>query len=274
MNLTLHPATSIVVERLSTHLPQSLLLSGEDGVGLGAVARQLAGHNVMAIIEPTDAKEHIDHSRGTIGVEIIRRLYEQTRARHTKRQVVIIDYADRMSHGAQNAFLKLLEEPNEHIHFILTSHNPKQLLPTIRSRVQEATILPITGEQTADYIQRMGITDPRKQAQLQFIGGGLPAKLTRLTQDDDYFAEEARVMSDARTFIQGTTFEKLTLINAYASSRDKALLLLDSALMILRRSISGNPEPRLIHQMERLLSARELIEANHHIKLQLTQIVL
>ena len=81
-------------------------------------------------------------------------------------------------------------------------------------------------------------------------------------------------MSDARTFIQGTTFEKLTLINAYASSRDKALLLLDSALMILRRSISSNPEPRLVHQMDRLLNACELIEANHHVKLQLTQVVL
>lgn len=274
MSLTLHPATSIVVERLGTRLPQSLLLGGEEGVGLSTIAKQLAGHNIMAIVEPTDSKERIDHSRGTIGVEVIRHLYERTRARHTKHQVVIVDDADRMSHGAQNAFLKLLEEPNERIHFILTSHSPKQLLPTIRSRVQEATILPITDEQTTDFIQGIGVTDPRKQAQLRFIAGGLPAKLTRLTEDDDYFAEEARVMSDARTFIQGTTFEKLTLINTYASSRDKSLLLLDSALMILRRSISGNPEPRLIYQMERLLSARELIEVNHHIKLQLTQIVL
>lgn len=274
MNLTLHPATSIVVERLSTRLPQSLLISGEEGVGLSTIAKQLAGRHLMAIVEPTDTKEHTDHNRGTIGVEAIRRLYEQTRARHTRHQVVIVDDADRMSHGAQNAFLKLLEEPNESIHFILTSHKPKRLLPTIRSRVQEASILPITDEQTTGFIQSIGVADPRKQAQLRFIGGGLPAKLTRLTRDDDYFAEEARVMSDARTFIQGATFEKLTLINAYASNRDKALLLLDSSLMILRRSISGNPEPRMIHQMERLLSARELIEANHHVKLQLTQIVL
>lgn len=274
MNLTLHPATTIVVERLSTHLPQSLLLSGEEGVGLGTVGRRLAGRHVMAVVEPTDAKERVDHVSGTIGVEAIRRLYEQTRARYVEHQVVIVDDADRMSHGAQNAFLKLLEEPNEHIHFILTSHSPKRLLPTIRSRVQDVHILPITDQQTTDFIQTLGVDDSRKQAQLRFIGSGLPAKLTRLTQDDDYFAEEARVMSDARTFIQGTTFEKLTLINAYASSRDKALLLLDSALMILRRSISSSPEPRLIHQMERLLGARELIEANHHIKLQLTQIVL
>lgn len=274
MSLVLHPRTELLVSRLGEHLPQSLLLSGESGVGLGSIAKQLAGKHLIALIEPTDSKEKIDHARGTVSVEAIRRLYEQTRARQTQRQVVIIDDADRMSHGSQNAFLKLLEEPNEHIHFILTSHQPKRLLPTIRSRVQEVTALPITDDQTKTLLNTLGIADARKQAQLKFIAAGLPAKLTRLIEDEAYFTEEAQTMSDARTFIQGTSFEKLTVANKYAASREKAIQLLDSTLMIARRSISGNPEPRLIHQLERLLAAREAIDANHHIKLQLTQIVL
>lgn len=274
IGLTLHPTSRALVERLASHLPQSLLISGEDGVGLSTIAKHLGGKDTIAIIEPTDAKDKIDHARGTISVEVVRRLYEQTRARHTRRQVIVIDDADRMSHGAQNAFLKLLEEPNEYIHFILTSHHPKQLLPTILSRVQASVILPLTDEQTTDFIAQLAITDAKKQAQLRFISNGLPAKLVRLVQDDAYFAEQAHIMSDARTFIQGTTFDKLVLVNAYASSRDKALTLIDSALVILRRSLSGHPEPRLIHQMERLLGAREAIDANHNVKLQLTQIVL
>jgi replication-associated recombination protein RarA len=274
MTLTLHPTSRALVERLAIRLPQSLLLSGERGVGLHSIATHLSHGHIMAIVEPTDAKEKVDHERGTISVEVIRRLYEQTRARHTKRQVVIIDDADRMSHGAQNAFLKLLEEPNENIHFILTSHHPKRLLPTILSRVQESVILPITEEQTADFISQLAVPDAKKQAQLRYIGNGLPAKLMRLTQDDDYFADEARIMSDARTFIQGTSFEKLVVVNSYAASRDKALALLDSALVILRRSVSSHPDSQLVHQMERLLNAHEAIDANHNVKLQLTQVVL
>lgn len=274
MNLTLHPLSDTLVQRLGEHLPQSLLLSGEEGVGLSSVAKTIASHNVTAILEPTDSKEAIDHARGTISIEVIRRLYEQTRGRQTKRQVIIIDDADRMSHGAQNAFLKLLEEPNDNVHFILTSHRPKQLLPTIRSRVQEATILPISAEQTVNFISNLKVTDAKKQAQLTFIASGLPAKLTRLVQDEEYFAREAKAMADARTFIQGTSFEKLGLINEYATSRERAVQLLDSALMIVRRSVSTHPEPRLIHQLERLLAAREAIDANHNTKLQLTQIVL
>lgn len=273
-SLTLHPTSRVLIERLSGRLPQSLLLSGENGVGLSTIAKHLGNGHIMAIIEPTDTKEKVDHDRGTISVEVVRRLYEQTRARHTKRQVVIIDDADRMSHGAQNAFLKLLEEPNEFIHFILTSHQPKQLLPTILSRVQASVILPVTEEQTADFVAQLGVTDAKKLAQLRYIGSGLPAKLIRLMEDDAYFADQARIMSDARTFIQGVTFEKLVLANAYASSRDKALALLDCALVILRRSVSGHAEPRLVSQMERLLAAREAIDANHNVKLQLTNIVL
>jgi len=51
-------------------------------------------------------------------------------------KVAIVDEADRMSHSAQNAFLKTLEEPpNESIIILLTS-SPQSLLPTIRSRCQ------------------------------------------------------------------------------------------------------------------------------------------
>lgn len=274
MNLVLHPSTEILVQRLEQHLPQSLLLSGDVGVGLRTIAEHLAGAHVLAVIEPTDSKDNVDHNRGTISIESIRRLYEQTRARQTRQQIVIVDDADRMSHGAQNAFLKLLEEPNEYIHFILTAHRPKQLLPTIRSRVQTVNILPVNDDQTVDILRNLGVEDAKKCAQLTFIAAGLPAKLARLVGDSDYFADEAKAMGDARTFIQGTTFEKLALVSTYAASREKAIQLIDSSLMIVRRSVSNNPEPRFVHQLERLLAAREAIDANHHIKLQLAQIVL
>lgn len=273
MNLVFHPASHDLINRLRVHLPQSLLVSGERGTGLTSTAKYIAGGQVVAIVEPVDVKGTVDHERGTIKIEAIRQLYEQTRAKHTSPQAVIIDSADHMSHGAQNAFLKLLEEPNEHIHFILTAHNPRALLPTIHSRVQEVTLLSITAEQTAAFLREQGVTDAKKLAQLRFIADGLPAELGRLIADDDYFAIRAGNMGDARTFIQGTTFERLEVAFKYSTQREKALQLLDSALTILRKSLSSNPEPRLIAQLERTLAAREAIDTNHHARLQLTRIV-
>lgn len=53
-----------------------------------------------------------------------------------KFKVVIVDEAHRMSNGAQNAFLKTLEEPPANSVIILITSNPDSLLPTIRSRCQ------------------------------------------------------------------------------------------------------------------------------------------
>lgn len=51
-------------------------------------------------------------------------------------KIGIIHEADRLNEQAQNAFLKTLEEPPQKCMFILTTANPSELLPTIRSRCQ------------------------------------------------------------------------------------------------------------------------------------------
>lgn len=273
MNLVLHPTTAELVDRVRTHLPASLLIEGDEGVGLMTLARELAGSQLMAVLEPTDKDGKIDHQKGSIKIEAIRDLYERTRGKHTSSQIVIVDDADTMSHGAQNAFLKLLEEPGEHIHFILTAHRPRLLLPTIHSRVQHLSALTVTAEQTATFIKQNNVVEAKKVAQLQFIAAGLPAEIVRLLASDDYFADKASAMSDARTFLQGTSFERMAVAFRY-TQREKALQLLDSALMILRRSLSRQPEQKLVAQLDKFLAAREAIDANHHVRLQLAQLVI
>lgn len=273
-NLIVHDATRIHIENIQKDLPQSLLLSGEYGVGLKTIAKAIAGKDLAAIIQPQDKKEAIDPENGTITVEIIRRLYDQTRSKRTSAQVIVIDNADRMSRGAANAFLKLLEEPSQHVHFILTSHEPQNLLPTIRSRVQQVTIQPVSHSQTSDYIAGLGISDATKLRQLEFIASGLPAELFRLATNDEYFSERAKLMADARDFLMADTYKKITIVQKYQSDRSRALLLIDSALVIARRSVSAKPQQSLIRQLGQLLAVREHIAANYNVKLQLTQFVL
>lgn len=52
-------------------------------------------------------------------------------------KVYIIEDAETMNERAQNAALKLLEEPPEGVHFILCTANPERLLVTVRSRCTE-----------------------------------------------------------------------------------------------------------------------------------------
>ncbi len=268
MTLITHPVNQTRLDILAEHLPQSLLLTGEPGVGLLTTARHLAGKQLVAVLRPQDAKEHDDPS-GTITVQMIRRLYDQTRAKHTMRQIVIIDDADRMSLGAQAAFLKLLEEPNTFIYFILTSHTPGRLLPTIRSRVQQIDLQPATNDQTTTLIATLGITDSTKQAQLRFIAPGLPAEIARLTADQAYFNDRAKIMTDARQLLQSDPYQQLLIITRYQSDRIAAQRLVDSMLLVARRSLSAKPQTGLIKQLDKLLSVQTNLQANHSVRLQL-----
>jgi DNA polymerase-3 subunit delta' len=272
-SLVIHPSSQKILDTLQHDLPQSLLVSGQKGTGLLTIARQLSARHLAAILQPQDAKGNLDES-GTISVEMIRRLYEQTRAKHTARQVIIIDDADRMSHGAQSAFLKLLEEPGSHMAFILTSHAADRLLPTIRSRVQHVALRPITTVQTQALIATLSVTDTTKQAQLAYIANGLPAEIYRLVHDDETFAVRAAIIGDARTFLQGTPYQKSLVVQKYKSDRPGALLLVDSTTAILRRTLSAKPQQILVTQLERLLEIREHIASNYSVSLQLMQFVL
>jgi DNA polymerase-3 subunit gamma/tau len=54
----------------------------------------------------------------------------------SKRKVYLVDEVQMLSAAAANALLKTLEEPPEHVVFVLATTNPEKVLPTIRSRAQ------------------------------------------------------------------------------------------------------------------------------------------
>ncbi|MDD4772539.1 MAG: hypothetical protein PHZ09_02920 [Eubacteriales bacterium] len=75
-------------------------------------------------------------NRKTIGVDTIRALKEAASltANELDVKIFIIEYADSMTLQAQNAFLKLLEEPPRDVYMFLLCENSAALLPTVRSR--------------------------------------------------------------------------------------------------------------------------------------------
>ncbi len=68
------------------------------------------------------------------------------------RRVYILDEAHMLSRAASNALLKTLEEPPEHVHFVLATTEPYKLLDTVRSRSQRFDFHPIGVEIMSDYL--------------------------------------------------------------------------------------------------------------------------
>ena len=112
---------------------QSTILAGNDIAILmdkaRDLARQLDGKSI--------AVEHLELGDK---VKEIRELYRFTRGIASEPLVFIINadsfFATTTNEPWQNAFLKLFEEPNPNIYFILTTTEPHKLLPTILSRGQ------------------------------------------------------------------------------------------------------------------------------------------
>ncbi|WP_208435823.1 DNA polymerase III subunit delta' [Bartonella phoceensis] len=62
-------------------------------------------------------------------------------------RIVIIDPAEDMNRSAANAILKTLEEPPAKTLFIIITHSPGKLLPTIRSRCQQISLRPLCDDE-------------------------------------------------------------------------------------------------------------------------------
>ncbi|RZF65936.1 AAA family ATPase [Sphingomonas populi] len=96
----------------------------------------------------------------------------------SSRRVVLIDAIDDVERpGASNALLKSLEEPPAGTIFILISHAPGRLLPTIRSRCRLLRFDPL-GERDMKRIVRehLGKADDAEVAALVRAGAGSPGR--------------------------------------------------------------------------------------------------
>ena len=136
----------------SDRLASGYLFSGPEGIGkkllarafiknLFCVSRNTCGHCRSCLqLEEGNHPDliYLDGTSTAIKIDDIREVQKQLHFRpaEAEHRVCLIDGAEHMTHAAQTALLKNLEEPKLHTLFILVSANPDALLPTIRSRCQ------------------------------------------------------------------------------------------------------------------------------------------
>ncbi len=101
------------------------------------------------------------------------------------RRVAIIDSVDEMNTSAANALLKLLEEPPAGVVFLVISHQPARLLPTIRSRCRDLRLAPLApGDLAAALAQAGGPVEEGMAAGLAELAGGSVGEAFRLAHLD------------------------------------------------------------------------------------------
>ncbi len=280
-DLTIHPRTRSLIQQSILHPSHAVLLHGKAGTGVGSIAAAMAnvyGSRLETVFpkkrQPNGSYE-VDEKKGTIIIDDIRQLYDRTRSKFTTPHVVVIDFSGRsMSPGAQNAFLKLLEEPQPMVRFILAVHDMTTVLPTVISRCQKIEVLPATDKQSAALLDTLAVTDPTKRARISFIAQGLAAEITRLATDETYYEARIKTVQDARALLSGDSYSRLVLIQSYKNNREDALQLIDDMAQQLLVSLRKNTARTAIKQLDALIATREHIRGNGNIPLALANVLL
>ncbi len=142
----------------------------------------------------------------------------------TSKRVFVLDEAHMLSKAAGNALLKTLEEPPEHVHFVLATTEPYKLLDTIRSRTQRFDFHPVPVEQLAGYLSTIADREGHKTdapalvAIARHAGGSVRDSLSLL--------EQVAALGSGRVDLPGVR---------------RALGLSDAdALMTLARAVAAN----------------------------------
>jgi len=115
-------------------IPQAFLLHGDTGCGKTTIVRIIAD---VLKCDPMNFRE-VDTATFR-GIDTIREIRKQVKYKSAAKgtRVWLIDEVHKMTTDAQNAMLKLLEDPLKDIYFFLCTTDPHKLLPTVRGRCIE-----------------------------------------------------------------------------------------------------------------------------------------
>jgi DNA polymerase III subunit delta' len=99
-------------------------------------------------------------------------------------RVIIVDGAEEMNRNAANAILKYLEEPPAQTLFLMVSHAPARLLPTIRSRCRALSLRPLADDLLNELIagRIAPELDEKERALLASISEGSPGRAQALAE--------------------------------------------------------------------------------------------
>ena len=198
--------------------------------------------------------------------QMIRRLHLSLSLGHWR--VIIVDAVDDLETDGANALLKTLEEPPAQTLFLLVSHSPGRLLPTIRSRCRMLRFQPVGRDVMQSWLHEMRpMLDLAEVRAIAGASGGVPGKALALI-DSDVAAMEKKLLAIATSGDPGNRLrEALAREVGGTSNRERLELVIDIVPGLLTRIARERPLAEIapvLAQWERVQrTARDAIRGSY-----------
>jgi DNA polymerase-3 subunit delta' len=284
MDYVLHPQTRAEVDAYLQSPSHALLLEGPTGSGKAATARYLTAQ-VLGLLE-ADLDNysfylHIAPVDNVIPIAAIRDMRQFTNLKtigeRAIRRALIIEDAHRMTFEAQNALLKLLEEPPTDT--VFTAASDEVLLPTIYSRAQHISLKPPAKDLVMNHFANQGHTSVAVERAYNLSEGHMGLMHALLAKDSEHPLKAS--IEEAKQLVSASTFERMAAVERLSKQKDRIPELLYALQRVYRAvlvqaSDGGNmTQVKRAHAaLKRLSDTSELLKYSPNAKLLLSDLLL
>jgi DNA polymerase-3 subunit delta' len=133
-------------------------------------------------------------------------------------RVAIVEQAHRTNEDAQNALLKMLEEPPAGVTIVLCADEEECLLPTVRSRCVRIRLGPVAGREIERWLGELGAADAPSAAQFARLAAGCPGLALAYAHAPDAARVRGEIARGLLDLMTAGRYERLTSVRILMSS--------------------------------------------------------